>query len=588
MRFFAAALFFFGAAASYGQAPEVPHKMQFAGMTLTIRDDAQREIQKDVDALTQHSRYYTLKAERAKTYFPIIEKIFEEERVPADFKYLVLQESALVPDAVSVSNAVGFWQFKDFTAIEMGLRVDKDIDERMNLISSTRGAARYLKQSNFYFNNWVYALQSYQMGTGGVRRAVGEGQNGAKHMEITSDTYWYVKKFLAHKIAFESLDKGDALIKVIAYQADRSRSLKEIAEEVSLDETVLRDYNKWLKTEMIPVDKPYTVLIPAGRLDADFNKLVLSSTKASKATPIVVTKEPANETILINDIPAIRAMRGESVSALTARAGISLAAFLKYNDIAIDHVPEPGSVYLKGKKKSKASETYYKVRPGDNFWSVSQLHGVRIKSLLKYNRMQENESLAIGSLIWLNSAKPKEGAFLGSPGVDVVQLNEDEAFDWYTKTPRATEVIPVIGKDPVVRPAFRPDSVQNTLLAPADASNNTRPQSHIARQGDTFYSIARQYRLAVADLLRWNNVTIQDGLKPGQILTLVEEPAVVASQAEASGSTDNQSLVHEVKSSDTLYSIARQFNVTIRDLMEWNNKKDFTVTVGEKLRIMQK
>src|SRR5258708_5996299 len=150
MRFFAVALCLSGAAASYAQAPEVPHKMQFAGISLIIRDDARREIQTDVDALTRHPRYYTMKVERAKTYFPIIEKIFSEEGVPDDFKYLVLQESALVADAVSVSNAVGFWQFKDFTAMEMGMRVDKEIDERMNLVSATHGAAKYLKQNNFH------------------------------------------------------------------------------------------------------------------------------------------------------------------------------------------------------------------------------------------------------------------------------------------------------------------------------------------------------------------------------------------------------------------------------------------------------
>ena len=120
---------FFAAA----QVKEVPHKMSFAGMTLTIRDDARREIQKDVDALTQSPKHFQIKADRARTYFPVIERIFREENVPEDFKFLVLQESSLVADAVSVSNAVGFWQFKDFTAIEMGLRVDKEIDERMNI-----------------------------------------------------------------------------------------------------------------------------------------------------------------------------------------------------------------------------------------------------------------------------------------------------------------------------------------------------------------------------------------------------------------------------------------------------------------------
>ena len=144
MRFFAAALFFCGAAASYAQAPVVPHKMHFAGMSLSIRDDARREIQKEVDALARPGRYYDMKVERARTYFPIIEKVFKEERLPEDFKFLALQESALVPDAVSTSNAVGFWQFKDLTAIQMGMRVDSEIDERMNIVSSSRGAAKYL------------------------------------------------------------------------------------------------------------------------------------------------------------------------------------------------------------------------------------------------------------------------------------------------------------------------------------------------------------------------------------------------------------------------------------------------------------
>ena len=47
-----------------------PHKMQFAGMTLTIRDDARRDIQKDVMPSLQHPRYFLVKAERAQNIFP--------------------------------------------------------------------------------------------------------------------------------------------------------------------------------------------------------------------------------------------------------------------------------------------------------------------------------------------------------------------------------------------------------------------------------------------------------------------------------------------------------------------------------------
>src|SRR5688572_4843519 len=231
-----AALFFVAVLPAAAQTPEVPHKMEFAGITLTIRDDARREIQKDVDALTQSPRHYAIKVERAKTYFPIIEKIFHEEQIPDDFKYLALQESALISDAVSVSNAVGFWQFKDFTAIEMGLRVDSEIDERMNIVSSSRAAAKYFKKNNYYFNNWVYALQAYQMGAGGVLQSVKDYESGAKHMEITSKTYWYVKKFLAHKVAYENAVEGKGAIQVITFVNKDKKQISDLAREFALQE----------------------------------------------------------------------------------------------------------------------------------------------------------------------------------------------------------------------------------------------------------------------------------------------------------------------------------------------------------------
>ena len=54
------------------QQIEVPHKLQFADMTLTIRDDARREIQKDVGALTRYAKSFIINVERARTYFPVI------------------------------------------------------------------------------------------------------------------------------------------------------------------------------------------------------------------------------------------------------------------------------------------------------------------------------------------------------------------------------------------------------------------------------------------------------------------------------------------------------------------------------------
>jgi len=585
MRFFAVALIFISAA-SYAQTPEVPHKMHFADMTLTIRDDARREIQKDVDALTQHPRYFNIKVERAKTYFPIIEKVFEEERLPDDFKYLVLQESALISDAVSVSNAVGFWQFKDFTAMEMGLRVDKEIDERMNIYSSSRGAARYLKKNNYLFNNWLLALQSYQMGGGGVQRAVGEKYNGARHMEITADTYWYVKKFLAHKIAFENAVKGEPQIKVVPYQIQSQKALKELAAELSIDEASLKEYNKWVRTDKIPADRTYSVIIPSGQLSPEFNTLILASTKASQAQSIPTKATPAKtEKKRINGVLAIQATQSETTPALADRAGVSLANFLRYNEIPIDHVVESGAYYFLGKKKTKSAETKHAVKSGETLWSISQRYGVQSKRLKKLNKIEDSNTLKPGEWVYLNTQRPIDNNALEPVEVEavaVVAVDDDSFFAWEVKPKEEikTNVSPTQQVTTDVQIAIA-DSIRITQI---------KDSVHIVNKGETLYAIAKNYGVNVTDLLAWNNLDITVGIKPGQSLRVkpisAEKPAemaVVSEEPKPAGF-----FVYEVKSTDTLYSVARQYNVTIKELMDWNQKQDFSVALGEKLKIQSR
>ncbi|MBK5277704.1 MAG: LysM peptidoglycan-binding domain-containing protein [Bacteroidia bacterium] len=584
MRFFAVALFFIRAAASYGQATEVPHKMRFAGMTLTIRDDARREMQKDVDALTKYPRYLAIKVERAKTYFPIIEKIFEEERLPDDFKFLALQESALISDAVSVTDAVGFWQFKDFTAMELGLRMDQDVDERVNLISSTRAAAKYLKQNNYMFNNWLYALQSYQMGAGGVQRAVGDQYNGAKHMEITSETYWYVKKYLAHKVAFENAISGEAQVKVTPFEIS-GRSLHDIAVEVSIDEEQLMEYNKWVKKGVVPSDKSYTVLIPSGTTDEfkEVNVAVASiiKNKAQAHDPIVSSIERPQlvPEIKINDLLVIMARDGESVTTLANRAAIELSSFIKYNDISIDHNIRVGSYYFIEKKKSKSLTEFYRVDTDEDLWRISQLTGVQLKKLKKYNRFTDDQRVPSGSMVWLSGAKPNSEMM---PEVEEVALIDDEEeFEWTAKPEK--KILQVVAND---------ENTNEVLLSKEQRNNGseviekTSPTlTYTVKQGETLYSIAKINKVDLLSLLQWNDLAVTDGLKPGQVLKMASASDGIEGTSKGLVFTAK---VHEVQASDTLYSISRKYSISIKELMEWNKKGDLSLTVGEMLKIPQR
>lgn len=614
------------------QTPEVPHKMKFADMTLTIRDDARKEIQKDVDAFTRYAKSYQIKIDRARTYFPIIEKIFAEENVPDDFKYLVLQESALIPDAVSVSNAVGFWQFKDFTAIEMGLRVDKSVDERMNIYSSTRAAAKYLKKNNTFFNNWLFALQAYQMGAGGVMRSEKNTRSGEKHMEITSKTYWYVKKYLAHKIAYEGAVNGEGTISIIAYNNQTKQSLGDIAREVSVPEEELKAYNKWVKSSTIPGDRLYAVAIPVkGNADVinippvATSPAVADASRGLQDTAVPETSvKKTQDRMKINGIVAIRAEENETPAKLASRAGVDLSAFLKWNEISISDRVAPGEYYFLGKKRARATSAYHKVRDGESLWTVSQKYGIRSKNLKRFNRLQSEERVKPGTTLWLASMKPKNAKEEPQPD-QVVEVDGQETFNWEV-TPQAstqTEVRPVTESTkedtrivvttsnepkselPVVEVPFEGgselDSVREEAVSvetlPVDtivvvpavvvASDTVKTRvsspakEHVVQSKETLYAIARLYKVGVMDLVKWNDLDLQQGIKIGQVLK-VTEPQDLAKNDQTARADEVE---HVVKPSDTVYSIARKYGVTIKELMDWNNKKDFNLSVGERLTI---
>ncbi|MBS1977628.1 MAG: LysM peptidoglycan-binding domain-containing protein, partial [Bacteroidetes bacterium] len=357
---------------------------------------------------------------------------------------------------------------------------------------------------NHYFNNWVYALQSYQMGAGGVLRAVGDKDLGSRHMEITSETYWYVKKFLAHMVAFQNISSVKPSVMLTPISAT-GQSVADIARSHSVDADQLREFNKWLKTDVVPDDKTYTFLVPNGKTSENFGVLMVASAKPSGLTSGVGGEI---EKLEINEIPAIRARAGDNAGKMAALGHISLNEFLSYNEIDITQPIKIGQVYFFDKKKKKASQELYRVKPGDDLWSVSQQFGVQQKYLRKYNNLDEKVALSPGNT--LNLAH--RGVTSINEG-EVIVLNEQESFHWEESM----------------------DDPDGSRLGSASLS--------------------------------------EEKVQPDQKSGIVDVTASAADQ------------FHDVKPSDTLYSVARQYGVTIKDLMEWNDKRDFSISIGERLRI---
>ncbi|RZL08876.1 MAG: lytic transglycosylase domain-containing protein, partial [Hymenobacter sp.] len=146
--------------------PTVPATLEVAGLHLTLDANARQLVQAKVNSLCRHTASLQARVALAEAAFPLIDQVLAEEGVPADFRYLVLQESALQGNAESNHGAVGYWQLKRETALSLGLTVNGTIDERRHLTASTRAAARFLTRNNATLHNWANALLSYQTGLG--------------------------------------------------------------------------------------------------------------------------------------------------------------------------------------------------------------------------------------------------------------------------------------------------------------------------------------------------------------------------------------------------------------------------------------
>ena len=107
-----------------------------------------------------------------RPYFDIMNNILTQHGLPIELKYLSVIESALKNYAVSWAGAVGPWQFMPATARNLGLRVNKRVDDRTDFQKSTHAAARYLTELFGIYGDWLLVIAAYNGGPGNVNSAI--------------------------------------------------------------------------------------------------------------------------------------------------------------------------------------------------------------------------------------------------------------------------------------------------------------------------------------------------------------------------------------------------------------------------------
>ena len=101
-------------------------------------------------------------------------------------------------------------------------------------------------------------------------------------------------------------------------------------------------------------------------------------------------------------------------------------------------------------------------------------------------------------------------------------------------------------------------------------SNAFTGDTYVVKSGDTLYGIARKYNLSVDELKKLNNLS-SNNLSVGQVLKL------------SGSTTPSDTNYYIVKSGDSLYQIANQYNTTVDELKRLNNLSSNLLSIGQRL-----
>ncbi|NVO08970.1 MAG: transglycosylase SLT domain-containing protein [Bacteroidales bacterium] len=253
----------------------LPEKLSFAGEEVPLKYfDVRESLDRELQLNTYWHSQTLLILKRANRFFPIIEPILKEKGIPDDFKFLAIAESALAQE-ISPAKAVGFWQILETTGKELGLEINKDVDERYNIEKSTKAACSFLLKSYSRFGNWTMAAASYDFGANGIDKQIDRQNDGSYYnLVLGEETGRYLYRILAFKVIFENPKKyGFALEKENLYpplkyncvEVDTTiNNIARFAERYNTNYKMIKMFNPWLRQNYLPnaSRKKYQILIP--------------------------------------------------------------------------------------------------------------------------------------------------------------------------------------------------------------------------------------------------------------------------------------------------------------------------------------
>lgn len=540
------------------------------------------------------SAYFKRTIERSRPYMYHISNEVAKRNMPAEIALLPFIESAYVTKAKSHVGASGLWQFMPATGRHYGLEQTPLYDGRHDIYAATDAALNYLQYLHGLFGDWSLALAAYNWGEGNVGRAVNRARAQGlepvyENLRMPNETRNYVPKLLAVRnivnnpeyfgMSFADLDNKPFFK---AVDIDQPIDLSAAVRLADISQAEFDALNPAFKS---PVYIPKTgrkLLLPATAI-ATFERNYKKADRASLLSWDVYT--PYADTTL---------------SSIAAETGMSTAELKRLNGLSKESVAAGRSLLIAKNRFSGSPAAVpanfaaldADINPNDNkLQTVPNLNIAVTETTFKPSRQTVDIQTA-------SAAQPAPDTL--RPPVQTA------AVDFTKQTAQAAA--PIVTNQPVAAAPAAPstDEVEDRIrqLASASASQNA-PQPATASVADggnnellmTFVQESglseNSDTVTVADsgaIQLENEQAAQEAAERSRQAKLTAERAKQQKQAAearalAAAKNSGTPTTHKVGSGDTLFNIAKRYDMNVADLIASNNIKGNTIHTGQILKV---